>query len=351
MGNSGKIKRLVLLPSICFTLAFVLAACGGGPLVTNQTKQATVATPAPTANLPTMTPASSSITPTSGPPIRTPSSIPTPTPAPTLAPTATPRPTPASTPTPTPAPIGERSTRDRPDDTGLPQIHVMYVLAADGIDESLDTNGGIATAVESISHWLRNQTGGLNLRWDTYEGQLDISFHRLSVDEDSITAEGAFVRDRIENELLSAGVITLDKLYAVFYGGGSTWSCGGGAWPPKLEGVVAAMYLKGTPPNAPACSSNTLGASPTDPGFFEVGMLHEIIHTIGLAAECAPNPHLAGHVSDSSNDLMWAGNEPWELPPRMDIGNDDYFQHNNAGCLDLANSGFINPLPSDYWLP
>ena len=111
------------------------------------------------------------------------------------------------------------------------------------------------------------------------------------------------------------------------------------------------MYLKGTPPNAPACSSNTLGASVTDPGFFEAGMLHEIMHTIGLVAECAPNHHLAGHVSDSSNDLMWAGNEPWELPPRLDIGNDDYFQHNNAGCLDLANSGFINPLPSDYWLP
>ena len=227
----------------------------------------------------------------------------------------------------------------------------MYVIPADGANESLDTNGAIETAIESISYWFRSQTGGLDLRWDTYDGRLDITFHQLSSNESSITAEVAYVRDRLERELRDVGVIGLDKQYLVFYGGGSTWSCGGGAWPPLLKGVVSAIYLKGTPPNAPPCNSNTLGASATSPGYFEFAMLHEFIHTIGLAANCAPNHHLNGHVSDYNNDLMWAGDQPWDLPATLDIGGDDYFRHGNEGCPDLAQVGYITPLPPDYWLP
>ena len=109
------------------------------------------------------------------------------------------------------------------------------------------------------------------------------------------------------------------------------------------EGVVSAIYLKGTPPNAPPCNSNTLGASTTVPGYFEFAMLHEFIHSIGLAASCASNHHLNGHVSDFPNDLMWAGSEPWDLPATLDIGSDDYFRHSNGGYPDLAQVGYITP--------
>ena len=227
----------------------------------------------------------------------------------------------------------------------------MYVLPSDGIDESLDTNGAIDRAIASISYWLKTQTGGLDLRWDTYNGQLDITFYRLSVNEATVTATNAYVRNLLEQQLRAAGVVTSAKQYAVFYGGGSIWSCGGGAWPPRLKGVVSAIYLKGTPPNAPACDTTAFGSSATEPRYFEVAMLHEFLHTIGLIAICAPNQHLNGHVSDSPNDLMWSGNAPWQLPPKLDIGNDDYFRHGNSGCPDLANSGYIDPLPADYWLP
>ena len=33
-------------------------------------------------------------------------------------------------------------------------------------------------------------------------------------------------------------------------------------------------------------------------------MIHEIFHTIGIVPTYAPHHTLAGHVSDSSNDLM-----------------------------------------------
>jgi hypothetical protein len=54
---------------------------------------------------------------------------------------------------------------------------------------------------------------------------------------------------------------------------------------------------------------------------------------------------MSGHVSDSPTDLMYAGDQPWQ-PSVLDFGKDDYFQHKNAGCLDLAKSAFLDPLPA-----
>jgi len=41
-------------------------------------------------------------------------------------------------------------------------------------------------------------------------------------------------------------------------------------------------------------------------------MLHEILHTLGVVATCAPNHTLSGHVSDDPRDLMYAGPLPWQ---------------------------------------
>jgi hypothetical protein len=40
---------------------------------------------------------------------------------------------------------------------------------------------------------------------------------------------------------------------------------------------------------------------------------------------------------------MYAGELPW-YPSVLDIGRDDYFKHNNPGCLDLANSPYMTPM-------
>jgi hypothetical protein len=234
----------------------------------------------------------------------------------------------------------ERTTNDLPDGSSGNQIHVMYVLPSDGVDESLDTSGTLARSVATFQRWLAGQSGDQQLRLDTYGGVLDITFFRLSQTDAQIASSGAFVRDRIESELISAGFNHPNKIYAVYYGGRSTFSCGGGAWPPELPGRVAALYLKGTPPGAPACSTNPFASSEDRPGYLEFAMLHEILHTLGIVATCAPHHTLRGHVSDSPNDLMYAGSFPWQ-PSVLDIGHDDYFRHNNASCLDLANSPYM----------
>jgi hypothetical protein len=204
----------------------------------------------------------------------------------------------------------------------------------------LATNGTLARSVSTFQRWLAGQTSGPQLRLDTYRGALDITFFRLSRTDSQIARYGAFVRDQIESELVDAGFNDPNKIYAVYYGGGSTYSCGGGAWPPELPGVVAALYLKGTPPEARPCATNSFASSEDRPGYLEFSMLHEIIHTIGVVASCAPHYTLEGHVSDSPNDLMYSGSLPWH-PSILDIGRDDYFRHHNASCLDLANSPYL----------
>lgn len=236
-----------------------------------------------------------------------------------------------------------RSTADRPDDFPGPQVHVFYVVPSDGADLALDTNGVIAASVASWQAWLRGQTGGRGIRVDTYQGQLDITFFRLATTDAAVAARGPFVREQIEQELRAAGFNTPGRIYAVYYDGGSTHSCGGAGPEPTTGGSVTAMYLKGTPPGAPPCSTNTLGVSP--PGYFEFGMLHEIVHTMGFVPPCAPHVTLRDHVSDSTFDLMWAGNAPWgvDQPGRMqlDVNRDDYYLAKIPGCRDMSESRYL----------
>lgn len=246
-----------------------------------------------------------------------------------------------------PAPAAlPRATADRPDDAPGAQVHVLYVVPRDGADRGLDTDGTIARSLSLIQGWLLRETGGRTLALDTAGGQLDVTFFRLATDDAAVAARGAFVREQVELELYNAGFTSPAKLYAVYYDGSSTWSCGGGDPQPTFRGAFAAMYLRGAPPGAPPCSSNVLGGSV--PGYLEFGFLHEIVHTLGFVPSCAPhtrNDFAAGHVSDSRFDLMWSGPEPWGTSQpdqmRLDIGRDDYYGHGRAGCPDLSNSAYL----------
>jgi hypothetical protein len=240
-----------------------------------------------------------------------------------------------------------RSRVDRADISRKPQIHAIYVLPADGVDRRFDRDRTIQRSVHGFLAWLAKQTGGKSFRADTVRarGFLDVSFYRSARSDADIASLGPFVRDELEAELKAVGFDALGKIYAVYYDGHSTFACGGGAWPPELPGNVAALYLLGEPPGAPPCSTNTLGARP--PGYFEFAMVHEIMHTMGFVPTCAPHQTLRGHVSDSPRDLMWSGDAPWQLPPVLDFGHDDYYRAHVDGCLDLGGSPFL----TRYWWP
>ena len=190
--------------------------------------------------------------------------------------------------------------------------------------------------------WLAGQTGGRTFRLDTANGEPDVSFFQLSGTDEDIAAAGPFVRETIENELHAAGFDDPDKIYAVHYDGTSTFSCGAGAWPPTVVGDVSALYLRGLPAGPVPCESNPFARVGDPPAYWEYAWLHEIVHTLGFVAECAPTHHRAGHVPSPTNDLMYAGDDPWSLSDVvLDQGHDDYYAHDNAGCLDFADSTLL----------
>jgi len=242
-------------------------------------------------------------------------------------------------------PASNRSTTDRPDDVTGPQVHVVYVLPSDGNDRHLDTDGTLQNTVGSWDTWLSGQTGGRVFRLDTHQGALDITFVQLARSNATITSYGSYVRDTIEKDLTALGLVVSPKIYAVYYDGGSAVACGGGAWPPALPGRVGALYLQGAPPGAPPCNTNPFAASPTGaPGYLEFSMIHELMHTLGFVSSAAPHFTLAGHVSDSPNDLMYAGSLPW-TPSALDVGQDDYYNPGGlpSGALNLATSSYLTP--------
>ena len=243
-----------------------------------------------------------------------------------------------------------RATIDRPDDSPLHQIRAYYVLPSDGVDEQLDLSAAIARSIAAFQTWLSSQSGGMRMRIDNCGGVPDVGFLRLNKTNAAIASAGAFVREEIEAGLTAAGLDRPNKLNLAYYGGHSFHACGGAPWPPRLSGKTTALYLKGTPPDAPPCATNRVGASPGRPGYVDLSALHETLHALGFVAGCAPHHTRAGHVSDDPRDLMYAGTAPWK-PQFLDVGHDDYFRHGNAGCPDLASSAFVEPLPASPMLP
>ena len=265
-----------------------------------------------------------------------------------------------------------RVTIDRPDESSLPRVRLMYVIPSDRPDESLDVNGKICNSALKFNAWLQAQTGR-RLRLDASNGELDIGFYRLGLTNAQMRGTGnagdpatgiAYVRERIERELSNAGLLLAsDKLYAVFYGGESAYACGGAAYPPALIGQVIAMYLKGIV-GGPSCEARPWGQPTGGLGYFDWAMLHDLLHGLGIVPTAAPNHHSSGHAFDVSSsqpelDLMYSPrpgqNDPgWNIDAPaglvLDLNRDDYFSH-GASQVDLSKSAFLEPLPPNAVLP
>ena len=232
-----------------------------------------------------------------------------------------------------------RATADRRDDVTGPQVHALYVVPADRADRGLDTNGTIAASFANWQGWLRGQTFNNGLRLDTSGGELDVTFVRLARTDAQLAGRGLDLRDVLEDELRAQGIVRAGKVYAAYYDGSSTAACGGGAWPPRLPGVVAALYLRAT--YGPGATCYEPERSRAGLQIMDFAMLHELLHTMGFVPSCAPNHTRNGHVSDSPRDLMYAGDDPWR-PAVLDVGSDDYFHAHILGCSEFAVNRYLD---------
>jgi hypothetical protein len=248
----------------------------------------------------------------------------------------------------------DRTTGDMPDEISGPQVHFLYVVPADGTDRQLDANGAMEQSINRIERWFEAQTRDQALRIDTYKGAPDITFVRMPHSDAQATSTNPWPLWVIGEDLVAAGFNNQAKVYAAFYDGHSTWACGGAKSPalPKL----GAMYLLAQPTNDPRPCSDAPGfGTGTDrPGYFEIGLLHEILHVIGFTPHCAPHASADGygdHVDDSPTDLMYGpdarSRAGWDWAHAvLDYNHDDYYRAHIPGCPDLSESPYLQPIPS-----
>lgn len=221
----------------------------------------------------------------------------------------------------TTVPAGGRAESDRPDEQPGNQIHAFYVVPSDAADRKLDTDGTIAGWIQEGASWLKSQSGGHILRCDTQGGQPDVTFFRSKYTEAELFDKRADILDAIDDEVRQAGHNDPTKINVYFYDG----RCGKEKATAGLGRLMsAAIFL----PQAP------------DP---QNTALHEIFHALGAVPECAPNRASDAHVLDHPLDLMAPARE--RGVPILDFEKNDYFGHGRSGCLDVAKSAFLEPLP------
>jgi hypothetical protein len=248
----------------------------------------------------------------------------------------------------------DRAVTDMPDDISGPQVHFLYVVPSDGADGQLDTNGQMEQSIARIERWFVKQSGDQGLRVDTYQGVPDITFVRLPHSNAQTTATNPWPLWVIGEDLVAAGFNDPAKVYAAFYDGRSTWACGGAKSPalPKL----GAIYLQAQPTNDPRPCRDApgFGTGIDRPGYFEIGLLHEVLHVIGFTPRCAPHASADGygdHVNDSPTDLMYGPDAThtagWNWANAvLDFNRDDYYRANLPGCPDLSSSPYLGSLHS-----
>ena len=268
----------------------------------------------------------------------------------------TPTPLPG-TPTPIPAAIEERSYSDRPDDyPGLYQFHVVYLLFKEQNDKGRDIDGSIAASIHLANEWVKKQTGGSSLRFDTYQNELDITYKELGITKKQFLDNARTIYDRehssnpglaiedyyiywIDQKREDLNLNIPGKYYIIYLEIDHSNACGQS----YLSYPLGLFFLE-----TDYCGYGNLGA---DKYAWETEfvLIHELLHGIGFVPECAPH-NKDSHILDSSNDLMFSyvGRGQQAI---LDVGNDDYFNHNIPNCPDLADSAFLMPLPENAQAP
>ena len=231
-----------------------------------------------------------------------------------------------------------RAGTDRPDELSGSQVHVVYAIPSDGADAGLDMNETLSRTMGSMNNWLAGQTGGRQLRLDTFSGVLDVTFIKLPKTDAAYSGLGDGKRAGIEQDLNSLGLLLPTKVYAVYYEGSGPRDCVDPSITNITPGQVAIMYLKG-------CGGNQFAATAaTVPGYLEFRMLRGILRTLGAVSSTAPNYVPDGYVGSDASDVMYQGPLAWN-PGILDYNKQNYYSATGlaAGVFNLATSPYLSP--------
>ena len=78
-----------------------------------------------------------------------------------------------------------RIVGDRPDDRQeSAQVKLIYVVPKFATDRKRDTSGELSRYAFAANEWLASQNGGFGLRFDTFQGALDVGYLPLDLSKD-----------------------------------------------------------------------------------------------------------------------------------------------------------------------
>lgn len=265
------------------------------------------------------------------------------------------------------APTPARETADRPDEGGRYSVHVIYMVPQDATDRKLDLDPGTGVAIAGMQRWLSAAAGGLQWRFDTHRGGLDITYVRTAKPTEAYTD----VFD-IRDELMHRGFdqSRTKKRYLVLFDGATEHpACGEAEYPvygassyaglatgPRLGGSTAVVYLRADP----RCQTGSRGTT-AKPGHFQAVALHELIHLEGVVSpasphrcgESVPGSHVCtagplvfepavAALDPERRDVMFPAPTVPLAEKTLDAGNDDYYRAvARPGMISLETSAYL----------
>lgn len=277
-------------------------------------------------------------------------------------------------------PAPGRVTYDRPGTSGL-RVHLVYVVAKGRKDRHYDTNGALARAADQLQAWFRRETGGRQLKLDTYlrDGQRvpDITFVRSArtsfvcefaspTDTTCVTelvtsrASGQKTKpgDLVQADLAAAGLKDPQVRYLVLVEGTAGGICGYALGPedadrdPSHVGHVSSVFL-----GDEFCPNDAPGSG----GQVDWALAHEYVHGDGAVPYGAPHYCIgaSGHVCTAvlgngspitdpydpeRADIMYPSPGINLVDAHLDRGHDDYYG-TLVGLRDMEDSPYLTARP------
>jgi hypothetical protein len=226
-----------------------------------------------------------------------------------------------------------RSSYDRPDDISGPQVHVVYAVKNGTPDRQFDTNGLIERSIEHMDRWLFEESGGTGIRFDTYQGRLDVTYFPIPVGittTEGRSCSGPPCPSEIDlvNHFKATGKYVEGKQYLFFYDGGIVFNRGsGGLCGGSVKGPSSFVNLDHA--IGPMCQYIPWFSADTTKWSIGLLMLHELFHALGAVCNST-----TGHSPDPT-DLMYASAGDGS---KLDLGRNDYWGNTDGRCDDLSKS-------------
>jgi len=215
-----------------------------------------------------------------------------------------------------------RSILDRPDEVSGYQIHLIYVVTKDGVDEQRDLNGQIDTWVNESQTWLQINSGH-QLIFDSYQGQVDVTFLQSKYTKSELCFDACDTLFKLTDEIraqdpnLAASKTLYFNLSEILDPRYCGWANG--------FGNLSLGFSKGENCNSPYSVSVHGLSSPAKT------LIHELFHTFGVA-----------HVCSNESDIMIGSpecntNSPsfGQVRTTLDLSHKNYLGGDLAG-IDIS---------------